>query len=72
MVLFCSCPTRNIKFQKNSRKFQKIRKYRYGFISILNRLERSEKERESKLSFRFDAIRRVIENFKKIAKKFKI
>ena len=72
MVSFCSYPTRNRKFQKSSKKIQKIRKYRYGFISIQSRLERSEKERESKLSFRFVPIRHVIENFKKIAKKFKI
>ena len=72
MVSFCSYPTRNRKFQKNSKKIQKIRKYRYGFISNENRLETSDKERKSKLSLRFVHIRRVIENFKKIAKKFKI
>ena len=72
MVSFCSYPTRNRKFQKNSKKIQKIKKYYYGFISIRNRLETSEKERESKLSFRFVPIRGVTENFKKIAKKFKI
>ena len=39
-------PTRNRKFQKNSKKSQKIKKYRYGFISSQNRLENDEKERK--------------------------
>ena len=34
-------------------------------------MEKSEKERKQKLSFRFVLTRRVIENSKKIAKKFK-
>ena len=69
IVSFRPHRTRNWKFQKNSKK---IKKYRYGFISVQNRLEKSEKERKSKLSFHFVPTRRVIENFKKIAKKFKI
>ena len=72
MVSFRSYPTRNRKFQENSKKIQKIRKYHYGFISIQNRKEKSEKETKSKLSFRFVPTRRVIENSEKIAKKFKI
>ena len=36
-----------------------------------NRLEKAEKEREQKLSFRFVLTRLVIENSKTIAKKFK-
>ena len=36
-----------------------------------NRLEKAEKERKKKLSFRSVPTRRVIENSKKIAKKFK-
>ena len=72
MVSFRSYPTRNRIFQKNSRKIQKIRKYRYGFISIQNMQENSEKETNSKLSFCFVPTRRVIENSEKIAKKFKI
>ena len=31
-VSFRSCPMRNRKFQKNSKKIQKIIKYYYGFI----------------------------------------
>ena len=42
-VLFRSYPTRNRKFQKNSKKIQK---YRYGIISSQNRLEKAEKEKE--------------------------
>ena len=72
MVSFRSYPTRNRKFQKNSKKIQKIRKYHYGIISIQNRKEKSEKETKSKLSFRFVPTRREIENSEKIAKKFKI
>ena len=34
------------KFQKNSKKIQKIKKYYYGFISCQNRLEKDEKERK--------------------------
>ena len=72
MVSFRSYPTRNIKFQENSKKIQKIRKYHYGLISIQNRKEKSEKETKSKLSFRFVPPLRVIENSEEIAKKYKI
>ena len=37
-VLFCSYPMRNRKFQRNSKKIQKIKKYHYGFIFSQNRL----------------------------------
>ena len=37
-------PTRNRKFQKNSKKIQKNKKYHCGFISSQNRLEQTEKE----------------------------
>ena len=63
--------TRNRKFQKNSKKIQKIKKFLYGFISSQNRIEKAEKERKQELSFRFVLTRRVIENSKKIAKNFK-
>ena len=43
---FRSYQTRNRKFQKNSKKIQKIKKYNYGFISSQNRLEKAEKERK--------------------------
>ena len=41
-----SYPTRNRKFQKNSKKIQKFKKYHYRFISGQNRLENDEKERK--------------------------
>ena len=41
-VLFRSYPTRNKKFQKNSKKIQK---YNYRIISSQNRLKNAEKER---------------------------
>ena len=46
IVPFRFSPTRNRKFQKNSKKIQKIKKYHDGFISSQNRLEQSEKERK--------------------------
>ena len=45
-VPFRSYPTRNRNFQKTSKKILKIKKYRYGFISIQNRLEEAEKNRK--------------------------
>ena len=34
------------KIKKNSQKIQKIKKYRYEFISNQNKLEKDEKERK--------------------------
>ena len=62
-------PTQNKKFQKNSKKIQKIKKYHYGFISSQNKLEKTEKERKQKLSFRYVPTRQVGGKSKKIAKK---
>ena len=45
-VPFRSYTTRNRKFQKNSKKIQKVKKYLYGLISSQNRLEKAEKERK--------------------------
>ena len=45
-VSFRSYPTRNRKFQKNSKKIQEIKKYHYGFISSQNRLDKADKERK--------------------------
>ena len=44
-ISFRSYPTRNRKFQKNSKKIQEIKKYHYDFISSQNWLENAEKER---------------------------
>ena len=41
-----SYPTRNLKFQKNSKKIKNVKKYHYGPISSKNRLENDEKERK--------------------------
>ena len=43
-----SYPTRNRKFQKNSKKIQKIRKHHLNFFPSQNRLEKAEKERKKK------------------------
>ena len=45
-VRFRFYPTCNKKFQKNSKKIQKIKKYHYGFLSNQNRFEKHEKERK--------------------------
>ena len=66
-----SVQTRNIKFQKIAEQFRKLKKYHYSPISSHNRLEKAEKERKLKLSFRFVPTQHEIENSKKIAKKFK-
>ena len=68
---FRSYPMRNRKFQTNNKKIQKIIKYYYGFISCQNKWGNAEKDRKQKLSFRFVTTRRIIENSKKIEKKFK-
>ena len=70
-VLFRSYPTRNRKFKKIAKKFKKLKKYHYCLISNQNRLEEAEKEWKEKLLFRFVPARCVIENSKKIVKKFK-
>ena len=38
-------PTRNLKFQKNNNKIQKIKIYHYGFISSQIRSEKAKKEK---------------------------
>ena len=45
-VPFRSYPTRIRKFQRNRKKFQKLKKYHIGFISSQNWLENAEKERK--------------------------
>ena len=40
-----SYPTRNRKFQRNSKKIKNIKKNHYGVISSQNRLENAEKEK---------------------------
>ena len=46
IVSFRSYQTHNGKFQKNSKKIQKIKKYHYGSISSQNRLAKDEKQRK--------------------------
>ena len=71
IIQFRSCPTRNRKLPKNRKKIEKIQKYRYSFFSSQNRLEKAEKEKKWKLSFRFVPTRPEIENSKKVVKKIK-
>ena len=62
---FPSDQTGKRKFQKEIRKFKKIKKYHCSFISRQNRLENAEKEKKKKLPFRSLPIGLVIENSKK-------
>ena len=45
-VPFRSNSTRKTKFQKNSKKIQKIKKHLKGFISRQNKLEKAEKKKK--------------------------
>ena len=61
----------NWKFQKNNKKIQKIKKYRYEFISSQTKLEKDEKDRNKNyrsIPFRSVPTRCVIENSIKIVK----
>ena len=42
---FCPYLTHNLKFQKNCKKIQKIKKCQYGFIYSQNRLEKAGKKK---------------------------
>ena len=59
------------KFQKNSKKIQKIKKRHYSFFLSQNKLGKEDKEWKWKLLFLSVPTWPGIENFKKIAKKFK-
>ena len=72
VVPFRFYPTHIRKFQRNSKKIQKPKKYHYEFISIQNSWKKMRKiEKKIIFSFRSVPTRRVIENSKKIAKKSK-
>ena len=43
---FRSYTTRNRKFQKNSKKIEKIKIYHYGIISRQNRLENAKQQKK--------------------------
>ena len=46
IVPMSSYPTRNRKFQKNSKKIQKFRKHHHTFFSSKNKMGKAEKERK--------------------------
>ena len=56
--------------RKIAKKFNKIKKYHYGFISSQNRLERPRK-RKIKISFPFPSDRTGNRKFQKKIRKFK-
>ena len=71
IIPMSSYPTYNRKFQKNSKKIQKIKKHHYGFFSSQNRLEIAENERKKKIvpmSFYLTRNRKFKKNSKKIQK----
>ena len=47
-VPFCSYPMRNRKFQKNSKKIQKVKKNHYGLITSQNWLVKPKKKEYKK------------------------
>ena len=62
----CSYPTRNKKFQKNSKKIQKFKKHHYGFSSCQNKLGKAMKDRKQKKKIvPTISYNNVIENSKK-------
>ena len=71
-VPFRSYTTRKRKFQKNSKKIQKIKKYNCGFISTQNRLQKAEKIEKIKIIIPFRSYatrnRKFQKNRKKIQK----
>ena len=76
IVPFRSVPTRCVieNYKKITKKFKKIKKYHYEFISTQNRLEKDEKERNKNypsIPFRSVPTRCVIENSMKIVKNSK-
>ena len=66
---------RQSDFRSNHRRvicnYPKLKKYHCGFISSQNTLKKAEKDGKQKLLFRFVPLRRVIENSKKMEKKFR-
>ena len=48
-----SDPTRNRKFQKNSKKIKEIKKHHHGFFSSQNKLGKAKKERKKNRSDEF-------------------
>ena len=69
---FRSYTTRNRKFQKNSKKIKKIKKYHYGFLSSKIGVKRPRKgENNNYRSVPFRSYPTRNREFQKIAKKFK-
>ena len=62
-VSFLSDPYQKIK-KKQPKKFKKLKKYHYGFISSQNRMQKTEKEGKKKLLFRSVPTQPVTKNSK--------
>ena len=59
------------RIPKKLKKLKKLKKHYYGIFPSQNTLGKAEKERKEKSEFRSIPTQLVIENSKKIAKKFK-
>ena len=68
VVPFRTNPMRNRKFQKTSKKIQKIKKYHYGVISSQNWLEKAQREK-IKIIVSFRSALTLQIKFKKNSKK---
>ena len=70
-VSFRSYPTRNRKFQKNSKKIKKVKKYNYGIISSQKQVRKGGERDKIKIigPFRSVPTRREIGNYKKKSNK---
>ena len=72
IVLLCSYPTRNRKFQKKAKKFQKLENTILAFLQAkIGQESPRKRENKKKKMFRCGPTRPLIENSKKTAKKFK-
>ena len=70
IIPFRSYATRNRKFQKIGNKFKKLKNTITNSFQAKIGWKRLGKRENKKLTFRFVSTRCVIENFKKIAKKY--
>jgi len=65
-----SDPTRNRKFQKNSKKIKEIKKHHYDFFSSQNKLGKAEKKKIVPMSSYPTYNRKFQKNSKKIQKHY--
>ena len=69
IVPFLSYPTRNRKFQKNSKKIKKVKKYNYGFISSQIEVRKGGERNKIKIIGPFRSYKTRYRKFQKNSKK---